>query len=235
MYLKPDSQKIRRNFGLIAHGYDRANDCMSLGLLHRWRKQLVDLSGVQKGQRVLDAATGTGDLALLFSRAVGEQGTVVGLDFTEEMLEIARDKEWRANQPVRWQIGDVLDLSFEDDVFDVSSIAFGIRNVESPEKGLKELARVTKPGGKILVLETGQPDSFLWKQVCSAYFGQMIPKIGGLLSGHKGPYEFLHRSTMGFPSGRDFVRMMKDLNVFLSSESIPLMGGVAYIYVGVVR
>ena len=235
MYLKPDPIRIKRNFGLIAEDYDRANDWMSLGLLHKWRRQLLKLSEAQKGQRVIDVATGTGDLAFLFSQAVGVEGEVVGLDFTSEMIEIARDKEWQLDLPMKWRIGDALELPYEENHFDISSNAFGIRNVENPLKAIKEMARVTRSGGKVLILETGRPDHRLWGRVYSTYFDRMIKKIGGIVAGFKEPYDFLYESTMGFPSGEEFANMMRDSEGFSSVQHIPLLGGVAYIYLAEVR
>ena len=235
MFIEPDPQKIKTNFGKIAPGYDRANDVMTFGLLRLWRKKLIEESKVQSGDSVLDTATGTGDLAIAFKQCVGPKGRVIGLDFTPEMIAIAERKSAKRNLEIDWQVGDVLDLSFGEGEFDISTISFGIRNVQDPPKALRELARVTKPGGRVLILETGGPDNPLWRKFYGGYFTHVLPVIGGIISGHKGPYQFLQRSSMAFPTGFGFLDWMQGTGEFSNLKFHKLFGGVAYVYVGEVR
>ena len=234
MTLKPDASQIKHNFGLIATSYDRANDVMTAGLLRKWRARLVQLSDIRPGYNVLDTATGTGDLAFLFESRVGPAGHVVGLDFCPEMLAVAQTKAIRRQSRVDWVSGDVMALPYADRLFHLATISYGIRNVAEPGRALSELARVVRPGGKVMILETGMPEPGLWKTIYTAYFERLLPRIGGAVSGHQGPYRFLQRSTLMFPSGAGFLDWMAQTNQFQDLAFEPLWGGISYLYHGVV-
>ena len=226
------ASRVRSMFASIAGSYDRANQVLSLGLHHRWRAAAVRLSGVGESARVLDCATGTGDLAIAFRRAVGPKGDVVGTDFCAEMLALAPAKAARAGLPIRFEIADVLALPYPDRAFDVSSIAFGIRNVEDPARGLAEMARVTREGGRVVVLEFGQPGGALFGPAYRFYSGTILPRIGGWLSGQRSAYEYLDRTSSRFPAGKRFAAMMLGTGAFRDVRGHALTGGVAYVYVG---
>ena len=151
------STEVRQMFSSIATRYDVTNEVMSLGIHRLWRRAAVRYSGAKPGDSVLDCATGTGDLALAFKRKVGTGGRVVGTDFCPEMLETAPQKASKAGLAVEFQVADAMALPFPDATFEVSSISFGIRNVDDPVKCLKEMARVVKPGGRVIVLVTEHP------------------------------------------------------------------------------
>jgi demethylmenaquinone methyltransferase / 2-methoxy-6-polyprenyl-1,4-benzoquinol methylase len=219
-------------FASIAGTYDRANQVLSLGLHHGWRTAAVELSGASKGERVLDCATGTGDLALAFRRAVGPDGVVVGTDFCEEMLALAPAKAERSGLRVRFETADVLALPYKDGEFDVASIAFGIRNVEDPARGLAEMARVVRPGGRVVVLEFGQPGGALFAPLYRWYSHRVLPRIGGWVSGDRSAYEYLDRTSSRFPAGERFAELMRGTGAFRNVKTRPLTGGVAYVYVG---
>lgn len=219
-------------FASIAHSYDRANQVLSMGLHHRWRTAAVRLSGAGIGDRVLDCATGTGDLAIAFRGAVGSDGDVVGVDFCAEILALAPAKAERRRAPVRFQVADVMALPFPDDAFDVASIAFGIRNVDDPGRGLSEMARVVRSGGRVVVLEFGQPGGALFGPLFRWYSRQVIPRVGGFLSGDRGAYEYLDRTAARFPAGESFIQLLQATDVFRSVAAHPLTGGVAFVYVG---
>ena len=223
---------VRSMFGRIAGTYDRANQVLSLGLHHRWRSAAVRESGASRGNRVLDCATGTGDLAIAFSRAVGPEGEVVGTDFCEEMLERAPEKATRAGTAIRFETADVLALPYPDARFDIASIAFGIRNVEDPDRGLREMARVVRPGGRVVVLEFGQPGGALFGPLYRFYSKRVLPALGGLVSGDRSAYEYLDRTSSSFPAGPAFAERMRATGAFRSLTLHPLTGGVAYVYVG---
>lgn len=223
---------VRSMFGRIAGTYDRANQILSFGLHHRWRSATVERSGAQHRDRVLDCATGTGDLAIAFSRAVGPEGEVVGTDFCEEMLARAPEKAARAGAAVRFETADVLALPYPDARFDIASIAFGIRNVEDPDRGLREMARVIRPGGRVVVLEFGQPGGALFGPMYRFYSRRVLPALGGLVSGDRSAYEYLDRTSSSFPAGPAFADRMRATGVFRSVAFHPLTGGVAYVYVG---
>jgi demethylmenaquinone methyltransferase/2-methoxy-6-polyprenyl-1,4-benzoquinol methylase len=186
----------------------------------------VRRAGVQPGDRVLDCATGTGDLAIAFRKAVGETGRVVGTDFVPEMLEVARVK---ANN-IEWDVADVTRLPFEDATFDVASISFGIRNVGDPRKGIAEMARVVKPGGRVMVLEFGQPRARAFGRFYDIYTRHLLPRLGGAVTGDRAAYEYLQKSAGRFPCGEEFVSLMRESAEFASVEFVGLTFGVAYLY-----
>jgi len=226
------SEQVREMFASIARRYDAANEVLSLGVHRGWRRAAVHLSGARSGQRVLDCATGTGDLALAFKRAVGPGGEVVGTDFCAEMLEAAPRKARRAGLEVRFEVADVLALPYPDASFDVASIAFGIRNVDDPVRCLREMARVVRPGGRVVVLEFGQPRG-PFGALFRVYSRQVMPAIGGLLTGNRAAYEYLPRTAAAFPAGERFVALMAESQAFSSAEAHPLTFGTAYVYRGV--
>ena len=226
------SASVRTMFASIARSYDRANQVLSFGLHHRWRRAAVARSGATAGDRVLDCATGTGDLALEFRRVVGDEGEVIGTDFCEEMLAYAPAKAARAGLDVRFEVADVLALPYDDDSFDVASIAFGIRNVDDPALGVRELARVVRPGGRVVVLEFGQPGGALFGPLYRFYSRQVLPRVGGWLSGDRAAYEYLDRTASRFPAGDAFTAMMRGTRLFDEVAVRPLTGGVAFVYVG---
>lgn len=226
------SATVRTMFASISRRYDRANQVLSFGLHHRWRRVAVARSGAREGDRILDCATGTGDLALEFRRAVGGRGEVVGTDFCEEMLAYGPEKAERAGLPVRFEVADVLALPYADGSFDVASIAFGIRNVDSPERGIRELARVVRPGGRVVVLEFGQPGGALFGPLYRLYSRQILPRLGGLLTGDRAAYEYLDRTSSRFPAGEAFAALMRATSLFAEVRVHALTGGVAFVYVG---
>lgn len=219
-------------FASVARSYDRVNQVLSLGMHHGWRRAAVRLSGAGPGDRVLDCATGTGDLALEFRRAVGESGAVTGADFCEEMLALAPEKAARAGLSIRFDVADVLALPYPDASFDVVSIAFGIRNVEDPARGIREMARVARPGGRVVVLEFGQPGGLAFGPLFRFYSRRLLPRIGGWVSGQRSAYEYLDRTAFAFPSGERFAAMMRETGAFRGVATHSLTGGVAYVYVG---
>lgn len=228
------SEQVQQMFADIAPSYDRTNTVLSFGVHHAWRRRVVRESSVKAGDRVLDCATGTGDLALAFARATAPNGAVLGTDFCAEMLAFGPAKAASAKLDVQFEVADVMNLPYEAKSFHASSISFGIRNVDDPKRALREMARVVKPGGRVLVLEFGQP-----RGVFGAFFrfysNTVMPMVGGLLSGNRAAYEYLPRTSAAFPAGDAFVAMMDEVGVFASRKAIPLTFGVAWLYVGVVR
>ena len=227
----PDPQKIRSMFASIATRYDRTNTILSAGIHHLWRRKAVRWSGVKAGDRVLDCATGTGDLAIAFKKAVGADGNVVGTDFVPEMIRLAREKK----SDVYFEVADVTDLPYEDNTFDVASISFGIRNVGEPKKGIAEMTRVVKPGGRVIVLEFGQPRRRAVGSLYHWYSRKILPRLGGAITGDRDAYEYLQKSAGRFPCGEDFVALMRESATFASIEYRELTFGVAYLYKGVKR
>ena len=218
-------------FASISTRYDRANTVLSGGVHHLWRKKAVRASGAKEGDRVLDCATGTGDLAIAFRKAVGPGGKVIGTDFVPEMLEHARVKA----PEIEFEVADVTRLPYPDASFDVASISFGIRNVNEPGKGIAEMARVVRSGGRVIVLEFGQPRSRFFGALYDFYRRHLLPRLGGMVTGEQDAYEYLERSAGRFPCGEDFVRLMRESADFVTIEHVPLTFGIAYLYRAVKR
>jgi demethylmenaquinone methyltransferase/2-methoxy-6-polyprenyl-1,4-benzoquinol methylase len=225
------SAEVRSMFASIAPRYDAANQVLSLGIHKGWRRKAVQLAGAMPGQRVLDCATGTGDLALEFKRAVGD-GCVLGTDFCAEMLRAAPGKARRAKLDVQFAVADAQALPYPDGMFDIASMAFGIRNVDDPVRCLREMARVVKPGGCVVVLEFGQPRG-AFGALFRAYSRGVMPLVGGLLTGNRAAYEYLPRTAARFPAGEKFVELMHEAGSFTSCEAHPLTFGTAFVYLGV--
>jgi demethylmenaquinone methyltransferase/2-methoxy-6-polyprenyl-1,4-benzoquinol methylase len=231
----PNPEEIKNLFSTVANGYDRANDAMTFGLAHLWRRKLVVWSEAKSGDRVLDCATGTGDLALEFKKAVGREGEVIGTDFCAAMLVHAPLKARRLGMNIQFEVADAMALPYRDDRFDVTSIAYGIRNVADPVKALSEMARVVKSGGHVMVLETGDAPENGLKYLFEFYFRQVVPRIGGLVTGHRHAYEYLNRSSRQFPSRERFLELMKSTGAFTNCEYRVLFGGASFLYRGTVK
>lgn len=229
----PDPGQIRAMFGSIARGYDRANNVLSGGIHHVWRRKLVRWSGASAGDRVLDCATGTGDLAIAFARVAGASGAVTGTDFSPEMLESAPAKATRAGVKVVFETADVTALPYDDSAFDIASISFGIRNVVDRVAGLREMARVVRPGGRVMVLEFGQPESALFGPLFNFYSRKVLPRLGGLLTGNYEAYSYLDRSAGAFPCRDEFLALMEQTGLLTELEWRSYTGGIAYAYRGV--
>jgi len=226
------SEQVREMFSSIAPRYDVANRVLSAGVDVRWRRLAVQESGAAPGARVLDCATGTGDLALALRAAVEPGGTVVGMDFCAAMLEPAREKARRAGWPdVRFEVADVLALPYPAGAFDIATIAFGIRNVDDSVRCLQEMARVVRPGGRVLVLEFGQPRG-VWGALYRSYSRTVLPAVGGLLTGNRSAYTYLPRTAAAFPAGERFLEVMRRAGTFSACRARSLTGGIAFIYVG---
>ncbi|HLR25487.1 MAG TPA: bifunctional demethylmenaquinone methyltransferase/2-methoxy-6-polyprenyl-1,4-benzoquinol methylase UbiE [Fodinibius sp.] len=228
------SDKVRSMFSDIADDYDRVNTILSFGVHHAWRSKTIRLSGAQEGDHVLDCATGTGDLALKFKEKVGETGYVLGTDICKAMIEHAPAKALESGLQVDFEVADAMDLPYEDNRFDISSIAFGIRNVDDPVQVLREMGRVVKPGGSVVVLEFGQPKGLL-KYPYELYSQHIMPAVGGWISGNREAYTYLPRTSAQFPAGKHFIALMKESQSFASWHAEKLTGGIAYIYVGTVQ
>jgi demethylmenaquinone methyltransferase/2-methoxy-6-polyprenyl-1,4-benzoquinol methylase len=228
------SKQVQQMFASIAPAYDRTNSVLSLGIHHIWRKKTVQVSGAKAGMAVLDCATGTGDLALEFKKTVGPTGQVIGTDFCPEMMETAPAKSESRKLHVEFEVADAMNLPYPEHTFDISSISFGIRNVDDPSIALKEMARVVKPGGKVMILEFGQPKGFMGV-IYDWYSRHIIPFIGGLLTGNKEAYQYLPRTASQFPCREEFLTLMRNTGMYSEASYQELTFGIAFLYKGVVR
>jgi demethylmenaquinone methyltransferase/2-methoxy-6-polyprenyl-1,4-benzoquinol methylase len=220
-------------FASIADRYDITNSVLSLGIHHLWRKKAVRLSRASAGDHVLDCATGTGDLAITFKEKVGKDGYVMGTDFCDAMIAPAPAKATKKGLAIDFEVADAMNLPYVDNRFDIASISFGIRNVDDPLVCLKEMSRVVKPGGRVVVLEFGQPKGIMsWPY--TLYSKYIIPFIGGLLTGNREAYQYLPETSAAFPAGEQFKDLMIKAGTFQDQDYHKLNGGIAYIYVGIV-
>jgi len=189
----PEPQ-VRAMFDRIAGVYDRMNSVMTAGMHHRWRERAVDIARVQPGDRALDVATGTGDLAVELRRRVGAGGEVVGMDFSEAMLELAREKA----PDIGFEQGNALELAYDDGEFAATTVGFGARNFSDLPRGLAEMARVTRPGGRVVVLEITTPQRPPLSWFFGLWFGRVVPALGRV-AGDPDAYGYLPDSVRRFP------------------------------------
>ena len=205
----PAKGKIRNMFDSIAADYDKLNHLLSLDVDKAWRKKAI--REVRPGGKVLDLACGTGDFAIAIARALPESH-VTGVDLSTGMLSVMEQKvrDLGLEGRIESEEGDGENLRFEDSTFDRVTNAFGIRNFEDKEKGLEEALRVLVPGGKLIILELSRPDNKVLRWFYDLYFLNILPKIGGSVSGDKAAYSYLPASVKNFPGKKEFTAMMRD-------------------------
>jgi demethylmenaquinone methyltransferase / 2-methoxy-6-polyprenyl-1,4-benzoquinol methylase len=239
-------------FDRIAGVYDFMNTAMTAGLHHRWRARAVDLAGVGPGSRVLDVATGTGDLALELARRVGPHGEVVGSDFAEAMLDRARTKAGRADGLAvcpRFEWADAMQLPYDEDSFDVATVGFGARNFEDLARGLTEMVRVVRPGGRVVVLEITNPTRAplslfygLWFDRAVPLLGRLAGALGTLTARLRGgepdasisaAYSYLPNSVKRFPSPSALAAEMERAGL-AEIRYLITAGGIVAIHAGTV-
>jgi demethylmenaquinone methyltransferase / 2-methoxy-6-polyprenyl-1,4-benzoquinol methylase len=232
-HLMPDGTTIQRMFAEVAPGYDRANRALSFGIDVWWRRQTVRMAGVRPGEHGLDVCAGTGDLSFALQRA---GASMIGADFCAPMLARAHAKgaTRKAAGPV-FLAADAMSLPFGTGSFDFATVAFGIRNVADPVVALREMARVVKPGGRVVVLEFTKPRVPVLGHAYRFYFKRILPKLGGWICGAKNDaYRYLHDSVQAFPEREAFLELMRAAG--LEAPRLRLLtGGIAAIYRGEVR
>ena len=219
-------------FNNISHRYDLLNRVLSLGIDVGWRKVVVKTLKPFKPQRILDVATGTGDLALSLTKLNPQE--IIGVDISAGMLEMGRKKvKSKAKDAlIKMELGDSENLPYPSHHFDAVTVAFGVRNFENLEKGLQEILRVLKPGGVLAVLEFSQPENALFKGVYTFYFKNILPGIGKLVSKDASAYTYLPDSVQAFPYGKAFVEILEKTG-FVSASSKPLTQGIASLYTAI--
>lgn len=227
----PQKESVKAMFNEISGNYDFLNHFLSFGIDRIWRRRLVKEMLVSKPAKVLDLATGTADLAIELHKQGGIR--ITGVDISEQMMAIGNKKIAKASfsQGITLVYGDAENLQFADASFDAAMIAFGVRNFEHLEKGIAEIIRVLRKGGKVMILEFSHPDSFALKQLYGFYSRFIIPVIGRMVSSHTSAYRYLPESVAAFPSGKAFLKIMLKTG-FIECHLISLSGGIASIYIG---
>ncbi len=230
---KSDAKKkqVAEMFDSISGKYDFLNHFLSLGIDIRWRKKAIKMLKDLQPKQILDIATGTGDFAI---EALSlNPNKVIGVDISEGMLDVGRKKMVKKgySEIIDMQSGDSENLHFEDNKFDAVIVAFGVRNFENLEKGLSEMNRVLRPGGKAVILEFSKPTVFPFKQLYNFYFRWILPKIGKVVSKDNAAYTYLPESVKSFPYGNDFLEILKKTG-YKNTKCRPLTLGISSIYVG---
>jgi demethylmenaquinone methyltransferase/2-methoxy-6-polyprenyl-1,4-benzoquinol methylase len=224
--------QVRGMFDRIAGVYDLMNTAMTAGMHHRWRERAAGMAELERGDSALDVCCGTGDLALELAGRVGPEGTVVGCDFSERMLDLARAKaERRGVGEARFEWADALELPYADGSFAAATIGFGARNLADLDRGLAELRRVVRPGGRLVILEITQPTRPPLSAFFSLWFDRIVPLLG-TLAGDRSAYTYLPESVKRFPSPRGLAERMGAAG-FPRVRYLVLAGGIITIHAGV--
>jgi demethylmenaquinone methyltransferase/2-methoxy-6-polyprenyl-1,4-benzoquinol methylase len=212
---------VNQLFADIAPRYDRINDLQSFGMHHRWKDRLVTLADLHPGDRALDVCCGTGDIT---ERLAATGASTTGLDFTEEMLNVARERAQRLERlpsenamstpagSIEYVQGDAMELPFEGNSFDAVTVGFGLRNLAEWETGLREMHRVARSGGRLLVLDFGRPEQALWRAFYFTYLRAVVPVYGKLFCGNWSAYAYILESLKAYPAQRGVERAMRELN-----------------------
>jgi demethylmenaquinone methyltransferase / 2-methoxy-6-polyprenyl-1,4-benzoquinol methylase len=221
-------------FDRIAGRYDLLNSVMTAGLHHRWRQRAADRAELVPGDAALDVCCGTGDLALELAGRVAPGGHVVGCDFSEPMLDLAREKAARQGASgVRFEWADALRLPYDDDRFDAATVGFGVRNLSDLDAGLREMRRVLRPGGRLVILEITQPTRPPLSTFYSLWFDRAVPVLGAL-AGDQEAYSYLPESVRSFPSPRGLAEKMDAAGLERIRWTV-LAGGIIAIHSGIVQ
>ncbi|MCH1517796.1 MAG: bifunctional demethylmenaquinone methyltransferase/2-methoxy-6-polyprenyl-1,4-benzoquinol methylase UbiE [Flavobacteriaceae bacterium] len=222
-------QQVTQMFDDISNQYDVLNRVISLGIDQSWRRKVVKIAAKQAPKRILDIATGTGDLAIALKKTNAEE--IIGLDISPGMLAVGKDKvkALKLDTTIAMVIGDSEQLNYDDNYFDVVTVAFGVRNFENLEKGLSELFRVLRPHGKLIILETSVPTKFPFKQGYYLYSGFIVPLVGRIFSRDQRAYQYLSDSAAAFPYGENFNNILRKIG-FIEVKDNPQTLGVASIY-----
>lgn len=228
---KSKKEEVAEMFDNISPRYDFLNRFLSMGVDIGWRKKTVKAVAQSKPQRILDVATGTADLAIELTKTGAKE--IIGCDISEGMLSIGKEKikKKELDNVIRLQSGDSEQLPFEDNSFDAVTVAFGVRNFQTPVKGLTEINRVLKKGSKIYVLEFSEPEKFPVKQLYSFYFKYILPFWGRLISKDNAAYTYLPNSVKAFPHGEAFLQLLT-ASGFHKNSAKKLSFGIASLYIG---
>ncbi len=226
-------EQVATMFNNISKTYDFLNHFLSLGIDIIWRKKAIAELKSDSPQQILDVATGTGDFAFESLKILNPK-KIIGVDISQGMLDIAKQKIQKRNLSNKFevQLGDSEKLLFDDNTFDAVTVAYGVRNFENLEKGLSDMLRVLKPGGKAVILEFSKPKVFPVKQLYSFYFNYVTPSIGKIFSKDNSAYKYLPESVAAFPDGKDFIDLMKRVG-YQNTKNRPLAFGICSIYTGI--
>jgi demethylmenaquinone methyltransferase / 2-methoxy-6-polyprenyl-1,4-benzoquinol methylase len=223
---------IQTMFDRISPRYDLLNRILSFGVDLRWRKRAVTLLGDLKGKTALDLCCGSGDFVAIIQKRFGTDVSIIGADFARQMLGIAQGRITPdAGSPLLFCQADALSLPLADNSIDAVTIGFGIRNIADKESALREIIRVLRLGGRLAIVEPAMPDNRLMRFIFTFYFKNIMPLVGGIISGDHAAYRYLHDSVSTFPRPNRFVAMMQAAG-FVDAKAVPQSFGSAMIYIG---
>lgn len=223
---------VKNIFSKIAPYIDFLNSFFTFGKDKLWRKNLIAMSGIKSGDMVLDICTGTGDVAFLISEKVGPHGEVIGIDFCEEMLEIANKRKNNQHRNISFMLSNAKDLDFPDNSFDAVTVAFGIRNIPETIRALKEIKRVLRPGGRFICLELTRPTNRFFVPFYKVYTFKVMPFIAKIFLRTETPYNYLPRSIEAYYKPEDFKELMTRCG-FSDITVRPMTGGIVTLYINV--
>jgi len=227
------AEQVNRMFDRVAARYDLLNSLMSAGLHHRWRERAADRAALGPGETALDVCCGTGDLAFELAGRIGPDGHVVGCDFSEPMLDLARDKAGARNvSGVRFEWADALNLPYDAGRFDAVTVGFGVRNFADRDRGIREMARVLRPGGRLVILEFTRPQRLPFSAFYSLWFDRIAP-ILGRISDNPEAYAYLAESVRSFPSPLGLAERMDRVAGLEGIRYSILAGGIVTIHTGI--
>ena len=226
---KGKKEQVAQMFDTISENYDGLNKIISFGTDAKWKQKILKMVAAKQPTTILDIATGTGDLAILFAKTSASE--IIGLDISQGMLDIGKKKieAQKLDTKIQMVLGDGENIPYADNYFDVITVAYGVRNFENLEKGLSEILRTLKPGGQFIILETSVPTKFPFKQGYYVYTNFIMPTIGKLFSKDKKAYAYLSNSAQNFPFGEVLNNILRKIG-FIEVEHLPQTMGVATIY-----
>ena len=226
---KGKKEQVAQMFDTISENYDGLNKIISFGTDAKWKQKILKMVAAKHPTAILDIATGTGDLAILFAKTSATE--IIGLDISQGMLDIGKQKieAQKLDTKIQMVLGDGENIPYADNYFDVITVAYGVRNFEHLEKGLSEILRTLKPGGQFIILETSVPTKFPFKQGYYIYTNFIMPTIGNLFSNDKKAYAYLSNSAQNFPFGEVLNNILRKIG-FIEVVHLPQTMGVATIY-----
>ena len=230
---KDKATYVKETFNAIAGHYDLMNSLMSLGMDKRWRRVAVQRVGAKPGMNILDVCCGTGQLSMELGNSVGAGGNVTGLDFSQNMLDVAKNSltQYPNRGHVKFIQGDAMDLPFPDHSFDGVTVGWGLRNLPDLRKGIREMVRTVKPGGKVVSLDMAKPTFPGFKQVYWMYFEKLVPLMGKIWARKASAYQYLHDSAREFPAQEELVRIFAECGL-IEARFDNLAGGVVAVVSG---
>lgn len=228
-----NANDVEKIFSVIAKRYDMLNSILTLNIDRLWRRKAIKVCDIKKEQKVLDLCCGTGQMINYECKAVGKNTTVIGVDFSQEMLNVGAKRLSQSLKDYKYELikGSILQLPFEENTFDCITIAFGLRNIPDKNKSLSEMYRVLKPGGKVICLELSKPNIPILKNIYNLYFNHVLPAVGSIGTGDKKAYYYLRDSVNNFMNKKQLNQAFEN-NHFKNSQYKSLTFGIASIHYG---